>query len=134
MGLTVERIESIVIHHSASRLETTLEDIRGWHLERGFDDIGYHFVIESGGDIRYGRPLPQTGAHAKPNDGRIGICLVGDNTKPGREWTTEQLLSGRRLVDALQMVWPALAVEGHRDVVEPGHTECPGVEIEHLLD
>ncbi len=133
-------IRLIVIHHSDSpRDSTTLEDIRRWHTDPSrpggpFDDIGYHFVIEGDGQIRHGRLLPLQGAHARPNNSRIGICITGDNTQPGEEWSTEQLLSGRLLVAALRTVWPGLPVEGHRDVMRHGYTVCPGVDVSELFD
>lgn len=136
----MDYIDRIVIHHSASsRDRTTLEQIRGWHTDEDkpggpFDDIGYHFVIEGSGELRHGRLLPLQGAHAAPNNGRVGICITGDNTKPGEEWNAEQLLSARLLVASLRTIWPELPVDGHRDVVRPGHTVCPGVDLRELFD
>ena len=136
----MKSIDSIVIHHSASsRDATTLEDIRMWHTDPdkpggAFEDIGYHFCVEADGGVRHGRALPRTGAHAPPNSGRIGICIVGDNTVFGEEWKIEQVLAARVLIDALHQIWPGLPVEGHRDVMAEGHTECPGVDVARLFD
>lgn len=130
----MKEITTIVIHHSASPRSTTLEEIRGWHLARGFDDIGYHYVIEASGNVLVGRSMPRTGAHARPNGSRVGICITGDNTTQGEEWSAQQLLSARQLISALQTVWPGVDIEGHRDVMAPGHTECPGVDVGQLFD
>ncbi len=130
----MKTVETIVIHHSASARSTTAAEIRKWHKRKGWDDIGYHYVIEENGEVKIGRRLPTTGAHARPNEGRVGICITGDNTTPGEEWSTEQLLSARVLVSALRMVWPGLPIEGHRDVMAPGYTVCPGVDVSELLE
>lgn len=56
------------------------DDIREWHKERGFKDIGYHFVIRRSGKIEEGRHIEKQGAHCAAMGGNhhsIGICLVG---------------------------------------------------------
>jgi N-acetyl-anhydromuramyl-L-alanine amidase AmpD len=138
----------IVIHHSATRRSSSQEIDREHQEVRGWDGIGYHFVIGNGADMPLGRIdatyrwRTQThGAHAGPNpqqapynsDG-IGICLIGnfdlDSLNPFQE---------RRLVELCALLIndiPTLSVSriiGHRDV--PGKaTVCPGrnVDIERL--
>ncbi len=130
----MNRIERVVIHHSASGRSTTFAQIRRWHVERGFSDIGYHFVVLANGRIRQGRPLPVTGAHARgKNSTSIGICAVGDNTRADRRWTSAQEEALAELVAACQLLWPGIEVCGHRDVMAPGHTECPGLDAQELL-
>jgi N-acetylmuramoyl-L-alanine amidase len=128
-------INLIVIHHSASPLSTTLADVDRWHRERGFDRVGYHFLIEADGVLRRGRPLDVVGAHAKGrNTGSIGICVAGDNTKFGSEWTPAQKVTLRSLVETLTTIYPDSDVRGHRDVMPPGYTECPGLNVRRLLN
>ena len=76
------KINSIIIHHSASPSTTTLEQIRKWHVEdNGWNDIGYHFIITDDGTIHEGRPLSKVGAHTKgKNRYSIGICVVGNTS------------------------------------------------------
>jgi hypothetical protein len=80
-------INKIVIHHSASAPSTTWEQINQWHRDRGFTKsslgyyIGYHYVIFPDGIIRQAREDVEIGCHSIPNNGKIGICLVGDFTK-----------------------------------------------------
>ena len=71
----MRKINLIVLHHSASPRETTNASmIRSWHLARGWNDIGYHRVIEADGQIMDGRPVQRRGAHAKgSNTTSIGI-------------------------------------------------------------
>lgn len=94
------KYQGVVIHHSASE-DTDHADhhlIREWHIQRGFVDIGYHWVVESiwpGGkkkqyEAAMGRPMYREGAHAKGYNSRyIGVCLVGNFSK--EEPNLEQL-------------------------------------------
>lgn len=135
----LREVSRIIVHHSASsRLHTTLEEIARWHTTpapkgRGFRAIGYHFVIESEGKVRVGRPLPEVGAHAlHSNHDSVGICVVGNNVGPAVDhWTDAQVDSLRSLIAALRVVFPSVQqVLGHREVRE---TECPGLDIGALL-
>lgn len=140
MGNTrrIGEVDRLVVHHSASRLTTTFEEIVHWHVDskpegNGWIDIGYHHVILYDGSIRAGRPLDARGAHAPPNTGRIGVCLVGDNTLDGEGWTVEQIVKLRQYVAAVRLLFPGITVSGHRDVMSRGYTECPGVNIQEIL-
>ena len=73
--------KGIVFHHSLSG-DVTAETITEWHKERGFETIGYHFVIRENGKIEKGRGQEYIGAHMKGhNYHTIGICLVGNFDK-----------------------------------------------------
>ena len=70
-------IRKIVVHHSASPA-VSMEKIEQWHIERGFSEVGYHYVIQAGGFVRLGRKLDRVGAHCKGhNSDSIGVCVVG---------------------------------------------------------
>lgn len=77
------RPTTIVLHHSATD-SGDVEAFRREHLARGWSDVGYHYVIDNGptwhdGQLQYGRPIDQPGAHAHGhNSYTIGVCLVGD--------------------------------------------------------
>ena len=98
----------IVIHHSATPTGNA-DEFDKMHREKGWDELGYHFVIGNGtgsgdGQVEIGpRWVKQKhGAHAKVpghpeyNDVGIGICLVGnfDVTRP----TEAQMASLAQLV------------------------------------
>jgi N-acetyl-anhydromuramyl-L-alanine amidase AmpD len=128
----------IVIHHSATESGSAASFHRSHRRDRGWDGLGYHFVIGNGEGsadglvetgYRWSRQL--TGAHAgrpRPdvnlmNERGIGICLVGDfNRRPP---TPRQIASLHRLVDWLcaRLSIPANRVLVHRDI---RGTECPG--------
>lgn len=135
---SIGTIERLIVHHSASPLTTTFEQIVEWHTKpkpqgNGWPFIGYHWVILVDGTIRVGRPMNIRGAHAPPNKGRLGVCLIGDNTEEGEGWTFEQIAMLRRHVDAVRLLVPSIVVSGHRDVMAPGHTVCPGLDVRSLL-
>jgi len=130
------RWECIVIHHSDSD-RSTPQGIRDWHVRgRGWDDIGYHFVIGNGigyGDGKVyvgGRWKNQsTGAHCKTpgnhyNERGIGICLIGDlqHHPP----TSRQIESLARLASFLcqQCGIPRSRILTHGGITHK--TACPG--------
>lgn len=126
-------IDRLVVHHSASPLSTTVGDIEKWHVdERGWDAIGYHWVITRLGFLEPTRPIIYQGAHARGfNDGSLGVCLVGNNTEEANCWTELQVEALAELWLALRTAIPDLEVHGHRDLASG--TECPGVDIRPML-
>jgi hypothetical protein len=131
----------IVIHHSATSTGSAAMFDR-MHREKGWDELGYHFVIGNGtltgdGQVEVGPrwPIQKHGAHAKTPDNRfndygIGICLVGnfEETHP----TAAQMRSLAKLVGYLEQTYhiPPSCVIRHGDT-KP--TECPGKNLNILL-
>lgn len=127
-------IDLIVIHHSASPRSTTIDQIREWHIKKGWQDIGYHIVISGGGRVLNGRPINIIGAHAAGYNMRsIGVCVIGNNTVESERWTPDQVKALADVVKTLQLVYPDAKVLGHRDL-EDTHTLCPGVNVKEVLD
>lgn len=125
----------IVVHHSGSVMGSA-STIDAQHRDRGFESLGFHFVIGNGqgetdGLIEVGPrwSRQQPGAHtAGPDSERynrlgIGICLVGDGERRG--FTERQFASLVSLVRALceEHGIPASNVVLHRDVAP---TSSPG--------
>lgn len=121
----------IVIHCSATRgsQNFTAADIRRWHLDKGWKDIGYHYVIRRDGKVEPGRAENAIGSHVQGhNADSIGVCMVGgidDKTwKPADNFTLAQWRSLRTLVERLVKKYPSAKVLGHRDF--PGVKKaCP---------
>lgn len=126
-------ISKIIIHHSASPNSTTLAEIDRWHRKRGYEGIGYHYVVEDDGAVLKGRDLARQGAHCKgANRDSIGICVTGDNTKPESRWNKDQIVGLVNILTELLARFGPLAILGHRDV--PGSaTLCPGLDVRQLL-
>ena len=114
--------QGINIHHSASMIGD-VKKIRGWHLQRGWNDIGYHFVITRKGGIEIGRPLSEIGAHNKGlNSTNIGICLVGKGNieKFNQSQYTALVMLLRGLCDQFNI---------SKDNISRHHEECPGINF-----
>jgi len=129
--MMIRAFDFLVVHHSASPTDTSVAAIRDWHLDRGFDDIGYHFIFDRFGIKHPGRPLPIAGAHTKGYNTRsIGVCLIGDNTRTDRLWSQDQVGSLQRFFHGCQLIFPGIEVVGHRDLVD---TLCPGLDVRKLI-
>lgn len=92
--------EFLIIHHGGGTdanplLDTshhTAEMMEAWHIAKGWEGLGYQFVIHKNGDIWRGRPEQYHGSHTTTHNKKsIGICLSGnfDATLP----TLEQIES-----------------------------------------
>lgn len=137
------KITDISIHCSATKAnldfygpqataDIGVKEITQWHKERGFNTIGYHFVIRRNGIIEIGRDLNKAGAHvANHNSNSIGICLVGGVDSKGKaenNYTKEQWDSLLELVKALRLKFPKTVIKGHRDYPNVAK-ECPCFEV-----
>ena len=118
-------ITHIVVHHSASKPETTVEEITQWHIQRGFSGIGYHKVITDDGVINIGRQENVVPASVQGhNKGTLAVCLTGnfETDKP----TLMQEISLQLLIEEWKCKHPNAIVVGHRDL---GATLCPGKNL-----
>lgn len=66
----MRHIDKTVWHSTATKegQDISMETVRTWHLDRGWSDIGYHYVIELDGSVKAGRPLIRSGAHGRGNN------------------------------------------------------------------
>lgn len=124
INYTITRnFSAIVVHYSASP-DVSASTIRQWHLDRGFSDIGYHFVIRSNGNIEAGRNVNIVGAHARGhNNYTVGICLTGSNSY---SWypTSSQITSLKRLIrEIMNKQTNCKKIFLHREL---NYTNCPG--------
>lgn len=125
----------VIIHHSATD-SGSAQSFDRFHRGKGWDELGYHFVIGNGtqtpdGMIEVGARWHKQkhGAHCKTpdnyfNEHGIGICLVGDFTKtrPTRKQLTSLYHLSRFLSDSCGI--PADRITTHCAVTN--HTKCPG--------
>jgi len=121
------KIDSIIIHCSDSPQGRgdDVNTIRQWHLERGWNDIGYHYVILEDGTIQVGRDLNKSGAHAKGhNSNSIGICLIGKDT-----FTEKQFDSLSYLTKGLKYQFSIYSknIVGHYKV---SSKTCPNFDVD----
>lgn len=125
----------VVVHHSGSA-EGNAASFHRAHLGRGWDGLGYDFVIGNGrgspdGHVEVGYRWTQQkdGAHAgndEMNQHGVGICLVGNfnDTRP----TPAQMRSLLRLCNFLSEYCdiPPANLRLHRHIKS---TDCPGAHF-----
>jgi N-acetylmuramoyl-L-alanine amidase len=147
----MKKISNIIVHCSDSEFGCAAV-IRQWHMQQGWKDIGYHFVICNGllvpqtkkqnklylgcmdGSIEVGRPLDgdpfisdnEVGAHALGyNDKSASVCLIGI-----KNFTEKQMLSLRYIINEMLDIFGLSidTVKGHYEVCS-GKT-CPNIDME----
>jgi len=122
-------INEIIIHATAtppnwrsrSTTSSKVAEVRRWHVrDRGWSDIGYHYLIDRDGTVAKGRPIERVGAHVKGhNHGTIGIALFGgaggtENDRFEDHYTPEQGRALRNLMASLQSQYPTISkYSGH---------------------
>ncbi|MCB9919976.1 MAG: N-acetylmuramoyl-L-alanine amidase [Planctomycetes bacterium] len=143
----------ITIHHSAvfctespKRIFEIARIFQRTHIEdRGWGDIGYHWLIDRTGRVLEGRDMRYQGAHAGNNASNrhnIGICLLG-NFEPGhaeraQKPSAAQLDALEGLVRTLSTAWniPTHQIFTHREIHPHGvgATACPGVWLSPFVE
>lgn len=133
-----------VIIHCSDSLYGDVETFRKWHLENGWNDVGYNWIITNGifrqnskykkandGFIQPGRSVEFIGAHAKGyNESHLSICLAG-------RWhfTWQQFASLFAQIKQIKEEYiPTLTVEnilGHYEVDQHGKT-CPNIDMDSM--
>lgn len=126
-------IDKIIVHCSATPegRHTTVEEIKQWHLQRGWKDIGYHYVIYLDGTIHKGRPEEVVGAHCSGyNKNSIGVCYIGGVAKDGKtpkDTRTEgQKRALREILNRLKRDYPKATLHGHNEFANKA---CPSFNV-----
>ncbi len=126
----------IVIHCAdtkPSMMHINEDEIRQWHLDRGWSDAGYNIVIprqpkdDKHGMIEIARPLDARGAHVRGYNKRaLGICMVGGMSEAGEpedNFLPEQWDALDLAVKFCLAYAPQAVICGHTDL-DPAKT-CP---------
>lgn len=146
-------IRMLVVHHTAGRngaeTRSGLEMMRAlyqYHTSnRGWGDIGYHYMIDPEGQIYEGRAGGDyvIAGHAYCNNvGTIGIALMGnfDIEQPTRaqgqslQWLLKTLSEKYHINTTRETVFHGKqtpTIVGHRDLLS---TDCPGYTMWSALD
>lgn len=149
----MRKINNIIIHCSDSAWGCTRE-IRQWHLQKGWKDVGYHFTLLNGyilskyylscldGMIECARFLDEdlyieqneVGAHTLGyNDCSIGICLIGI-----KDFTIPQMSSLIELLKGLIDIYNINpeGIIGHYET-ESGKAQgktCPNFDVRPIRE
>lgn len=127
-----KQITEIIIHCTATKAGRNLSvsDIEAWHRERGFEAIGYHFIIDLEGNVAKGRDEACEGAHCLGhNDRSIGVAYVGgldDLGHPSDTRTSAQRLALQTLVNRMKLRYPGVTVHGHNEFA---NKSCPCFDV-----
>lgn len=132
LSVNKRNIKELIVHCSATPegKDYSVDTIRQWHLQRGFSDIGYHYVIYRDGSIHIGRDESIIGAHCTGhNTNSIGICYIGgcasDGKTPKDTRTTEQKQSLVKLLKELKTKYPQASIHSHKDFTNKA---CPSFD------
>jgi len=130
-------INKIIVHCSATQEGRDLDaaEINKWHLKRGWNGIGYHYVVLLDGVIEYGRSIYKQGAHVKgENEGSIGICYIGgveSERGSNGKWiakdtrTPEQKESLIHVLKTIKAMYPDAIIYSHNEFANKA---CPSFD------
>jgi len=143
----MREINEIIVHCTATppnfMADATpaqrVDEVRRWHVEdNAWSAVGYHFLVDRGGQLLNGRPISKAGAHVKShNSDTIGVSLFGGKggTKDQAfedNFTPKQGETLRKLIDRLQSEYgPGLKVSGHQ---EYANKACPCFDVRRWLN
>lgn len=141
----MRKITEAIVHCTATRADwwasrstsQKVKEVKRWHVEdRGWSDIGYHYLIDRDGTIATGRPMSRDGAHVQGhNRGTIGISLFGghgssENDAFETNFTPEQDKALRALLEDLKTRYGFTKITGHNQYAAKA---CPGFNVQRWL-
>jgi len=148
-----KKIKLLTVHHTAIQVtgdkRSGVERMRAlyeYHSQnRGWGDIGYHYIVDEDGNIfegKSGGPLVVAGHAYCNNVGTIGIALLGnfEVEQPEQaqikslQWLLQDLASTYDIDVSKTVTYHGKKMEpivGHRDLLQ---TDCPGYYVYGVLD
>lgn len=143
----MRNLNGIIIHCTATppgfmegkSSTAKVAEVKRWHVEdRGWSDIGYHYLIDRDGTVKQGRPLSRTGAHVRGhNTGTVGISLFGARDSTAHDdfqnhFTPAQDMALRALIAELRSKYPSItSITGHNEYAAKA---CPGFQVAKWLE
>ena len=127
----MRKLTKIILHCADTKTnqDFSVQDVRNWHIQRGWSDIGYHFYIKLSGSLYEGRELSRIGAHCKGyNSKSVGICFEGGKNELGEMWdkpTDNQIKTVVNLIKSLREDYGEMGVHGH---YEFSGKSCPNFD------
>jgi len=143
----MREITEIIVHCTDTRpnwwasksSKQKVAEVKRWHIEeRGWSDIGYHYLIDRDGTVVEGRPVERTGAHVQGhNTGTIGISLFGGHGGAATDdfldnFTEDQERALHDLIDKLRATYPGVTkISGHNQYANKA---CPTFSVPAWLE
>lgn len=136
----LSELEYIIIHHTATPQNFSVEDIRRIHQNLGYCDVGYHFLI--GGKqptLQVGRDINYAGAHTiaekideDMNRKAIGLSIIGDfsESDPSSIIINETAYAIKLLSKKYNIPLDEQHILPHKAV---SYTACPGKNTFQLI-
>ncbi|MEM9887070.1 MAG: N-acetylmuramoyl-L-alanine amidase [Bacteroidota bacterium] len=144
-------VSHLIVHHSAgvnsaNDWAAVVRSIWDFHVNtRGWDDVGYNWLVDPNGVLYEGRGADLIGAHfCGANTGTEGICLLGNFTNiTPKQAAVDKLVQFLAWKSCSESLYPIdrvrhnasgrnlLQVSGHRDGCA---TACPGDAFYPLFD
>lgn len=131
--LKVQPVPRFFVHHTEGPecfdYWSCSERMRHWqnfHMDtRGWDDLGYSFLIGGDGRVYVSRGWDRAGAHTKGhNDDALAAAFIGDFSRHlPTPWAVVALARLLQCGVALGKISPAYTLHGHRDA---NCKACPG--------
>lgn len=124
-------ITEIIVHCTATPAGRAVSpaEIDAWHRSKGYEGIGYHYVVDLDGRVHAGRHVDRIGAHCLGhNVYSIGVVYVGGTDAAGRAADTRtavQRTAMLQLLKALRRMYPEAEIRGHRDFARKA---CPSFD------
>lgn len=130
----------VVFHHtgwnfsdtSLSACKAEIKEVQDYHMNNnGWDDIGYHYLVDPEGRVWEGRDKYKEGSHTYGYNDNLGVCVLGDFEGwifgIGLQTMTTKAYNGMRDIAAFCVWWDDIdlpyGIKGHKDL---GSTACPG--------
>ena len=137
------RPDRMTVHHTvgssgSSNPAGVMRSIQAYHIDnRGWCDIGYHFVVNYNGTVYQGRDERRTGVHVyRQNTNNVGIALMGnfDTAQVPQAQLNGAAETVRWVGSTFGIALTRSNVKGHGERMS---TACPGknllVKIPNLL-
>lgn len=124
----MRKIDLIVVHCTATPAgrHVSVADVDAWHRARGFNEIGYHYLVYLDGSVHPGRAVEKAGAHAlNYNRNSIGVAYAGGLDAFGRPADTRTPAQKRALAELLRSLrrrYPGAGIVGHNELAAKA---CP---------
>lgn len=136
-------VRYITVHHDGlqGRFNATddrfvcgrIELIRKSHREKGWGDIGYHFIIDPAGRVWEGRSLQYQGAHVKDrNEHNIGVVVLGNYDNQSLNDRQAAAVRAQVVVLMRQYRVSPKNVYTHQEW-KGAHTACPGRSLQKYM-
>jgi N-acetylmuramoyl-L-alanine amidase len=123
-----EITDTIVIHctQTPADMDVDVTKVTEWHKERGFDTIGYHYLIKRDGTLQVGRDEGGTS---------IGVALAGGGTSSmgwENNFSPIQFETLKSILIKLKDKYNIQKIIGHSEV--DSSKECPSFDVQGWLE